>query len=91
MHYWLTFGNAVFMFYASLMPYWNFDYTEAVTLHCGKVGSGIGQDPATEVTHFGLNQSPIFFCCVGCGLNQPPVSAVLDALLNSRSTHDNEL
>ena len=24
------------------------------------VGSGIGQDPATEVTHLGLNQPPFF-------------------------------
>jgi len=24
------------------------------------VGGGIGQDPATEVTHVGLNQSPVF-------------------------------
>ena len=35
------------------MPYWKFEYTKDVTLHCGKSGGGI--DPATEVTHFGLN------------------------------------
>ena len=35
-------------FYANFMPYWNFEYTKALTL---KVGGGI--DPATEVTHLG--------------------------------------
>ena len=35
------------------MPYWNFEYTKDVSLHCGKseVG-GMGQVPATEVRHF---------------------------------------
>ena len=36
------------------MPYWNFEYT------LENVGSGIGQDPATEVTHLGLNKPPVF-------------------------------
>ena len=35
------------------MPYCNFEFTKAVNLHCGKGEGGI--DPATEVTHFGLN------------------------------------
>ena len=29
---------AVFMFYASIHALWNFDYTTAVILHCGKSG-----------------------------------------------------
>ena len=43
------------------MPYWNFEYTKAVTLHSTLlVGGGVGQDPATEVTHLRLNQPPVF-------------------------------
>ena len=42
------------------MPYWNFEYTKAVIYTVVKVGGGIGQDPATEVTHVGLNQPPVF-------------------------------
>ena len=38
------------------MPYWNFEYIYTVV----KVGGGIGQDPATEVTHLRLNQPPVF-------------------------------
>ena len=38
------------------MPYWNFEYTRAVISTVENVGGGIGQDPATEVTHVGLNQ-----------------------------------
>ena len=34
MHCWLTFGQ----FYASLRAIWNFEYTNTVTLHCGKSG-----------------------------------------------------
>jgi len=33
------------------MPYWNFEYTKAVICTVESVGGGIGQDPATEVTH----------------------------------------
>jgi len=43
------------------MPYWNFEYTKAVIYIVVKVGGGIGQDPATEVTHLRLNQPPVFF------------------------------
>ena len=45
------------VFVQIFMPYWNFEHTKAVTLHFGKVGGGIYMyiDPATEVTHFGLN------------------------------------
>ena len=43
------------------MPYWNFEYTKAVIYAVVKVGGGIGQDPATEVTHLRLNQPPVFF------------------------------
>ena len=42
------------------MPYWNFEYTKAVIDTVVKVGGGIGQDPATEVTHLRLNQPPVF-------------------------------
>ena len=42
------------------MPYWNFGYTKAVIYTVVKVGGGIGQDPATEVTHLRLNQPPVF-------------------------------
>ena len=53
MHYWLTFGKYLCACMQIFMPYWNLEYTKALTLHCGKVGGGI--DPATEVSHFGLN------------------------------------
>ena len=36
-------------------------YTNAVTYTVENVGGGIGQGPATEVTHLGLNQHPSFF------------------------------
>ena len=52
MHYWLIFRQ----YLCAFMPYGNFEYTKAVTLHWGVVGQG----PATEVTHLGLNQSPVF-------------------------------
>ena len=42
------------------MSYWNFEYTKAVIYTVVKVGGGIGQDPATEVTHLRLNQPPVF-------------------------------
>ena len=42
------------------MPYWNFEYTKVVIYTVVKVGGGIGQDPATEVTHLRLNQPPVF-------------------------------
>ena len=42
------------------MPSWNFEYTKAVISAVENVGGGIGQDPATEVTHVGLNQPPVF-------------------------------
>ena len=41
------------------MPYWNFEYTKVIYTVV-KVGGGIGQDPATEVTHLRLNQPPVF-------------------------------
>ena len=51
----------VFMYFVELfMPYWNFEYTKAVISTVENVGGGIGQDPATEVTHVGLNQPPFF-------------------------------
>ena len=34
--------------------------TKAVIYTVVKVGGGIGQDPATEVTHLRLNQPPVF-------------------------------
>ena len=41
------------------MAYWNFEYTKAVIYTVVKVGGGIGQDPATEVTHLRLNLPPV--------------------------------
>ena len=46
------------------MPYWNFEYTKAVISTVENVGGGIGQDPATEVTHVRLNQPPVFSSAV---------------------------
>ena len=46
------------------MPYWNFEYTKAVIYTVVKVGGGIGQDPATEVTHLWLKSTSSFFQCV---------------------------
>ena len=43
------------------MLYWSFEYTKAVISTVVKVGGGTGQGPATEVTHFRLNQPPVFF------------------------------
>ena len=38
------------------------EYTKAaIYIYCENVGGGIGQGPATEVTHLGLNQPPVFF------------------------------
>ena len=42
------------------MSYLNFEYTKAVAYALENVGGGIGQDPATEVTHLGLTS---FFQC----------------------------
>ena len=53
---------ATFMYcLREFIPYWNFEYTKTVTLHCAKVGGGMGQGPAIEVTHLRLNQ-PFSFC-----------------------------
>ena len=41
------------VFMQIFMPYWNYEDTKALTLHCGKSGGGI--DPETEVIHFGLS------------------------------------
>ena len=42
------------IFMQIFMPYWKFEYTKALKPYTvEKVGGGI--DPATEVTHFGLN------------------------------------
>ena len=38
----------------------HFEYTKAVTYTAENVGVDIGQDPATEVAHLGLNQPPVF-------------------------------
>ena len=47
------------VFVQLVMPYFNFEYTKAVTYTVENVGGGgIGQDPATEVTNLGL-----FFYC----------------------------
>ena len=39
------------------MPCWNFEYTKAVIYTVVKVGSGIGQGPATEVTNLVISTS----------------------------------
>ena len=49
--------SPLFMYFKqAFMPYWNFELTWDVTLHCGKVGGGVDQGLATEVTHFRLSQ-----------------------------------
>ena len=42
------------VFVQLVMPYFNFEYTKAVTYTVENVGGGIGQDPATEVINPGL-------------------------------------
>ena len=44
--------------------YLNFGHTKAVTYTVVKVGGGIGQNPSTEITHFGQVKltSSIFQC-----------------------------
>ena len=39
-----------------------------------KVGGGMGQGPASEVTHLKLNQIPVFLCC---GTKIVPLSLAL--------------
>ena len=41
-------------FIHQFMPYWNFKYTKAVTLHCAKVGGGKDQGPTTQATYLSL-------------------------------------
>ena len=74
MYYWMTLGNIHVLWATSgqhsciatevFMPYWNFEYTTDITLHCGKVVGCMGQGPVTEVTHLRLNQPtiPPVFC-----------------------------
>lgn len=52
------------VFVQLVMPYFNFEYTKAVTYTVENVGGSIGQGPATEVTYLGLNQPP-FFSSIG--------------------------
>ena len=54
---WVVFINS---FVQLFMPYLNFEYTKVVTCTVENIGNGIGQDPATEVTHLGLNQPSVF-------------------------------
>jgi len=42
------------VFVQLVMPYFNFEYTKAITYTVENVVSGIGQDPATEVANLGL-------------------------------------
>jgi len=44
------------------MPYWNFEYTKAVIYTAGKCGRWYRPRSCNcnEVTHFGLNQPPVF-------------------------------
>ena len=55
-----TSGQCLCTFMQLFMPYLNFEYTKAVISTVENVGGGIGQGPATEVTHVGLNQPPFF-------------------------------
>jgi len=48
------------------MPYYNLEYTKALTYTMANVAGGIGQGPATEVTHLGLNQLPVFSSILLC-------------------------
>ena len=44
------------MYFTQLfIPYWNFEYTVV------KLRGDMGQGPASEMTHLGLNQPPVFF------------------------------
>ena len=45
------------------MPYIGTLSTQKLSLHCAKVGGGMDQGPATQLTHLGLNQ-PFSFCSV---------------------------
>ena len=60
MHYSEPLDGVYVILCTLFMPYWNFEYTKAVIYTVVKVGGGIGQDPATEVTHLRLNQPPVF-------------------------------
>ena len=54
----------MYTFVQLFMPYWNIEYTKAATyIYCGNVGGGIGQDPATEVTHSWDKSTSSFFQC----------------------------
>ena len=46
--------DSIHVLYHQFMPYCNFEYTKAVTLHCGKVGGGKELGPTTQVTHLKL-------------------------------------
>ena len=50
------------VFVQLVMPYFNFEYTKAVTYTVENVGGGIGQDPATEVANLGLFVCLFFYC-----------------------------
>ena len=65
MYYGYTLGRiiAIQQLLHEFISYWNFEYTKAVTQHCTKVGGGMDQGPATQVTHLRLNQ-PSSFCNV---------------------------
>ena len=64
MHYCLTFRQYLHVcFMQVFMPYWNFDYTKAVTLYTVvKVGGNV--DPATEVRNpFWVKSTSNFLLC----------------------------
>ena len=46
-----------------------------------KVGGGIGQDPATEVTHFGLNQLSVLSCV---GLERQEKLGILEKIQTAK-------
>ena len=48
-----------------------------------KVGGGLGQDPATEVTHLGLKQPPVFFSAIGSLLPMKVVLRLKQALASA--------
>ena len=57
-----TVGDTLCHVYDNTSVQLNVEYTKCCKLYCGNVEGGIGQDPATEITHLGLNQFPVFQC-----------------------------
>ena len=54
----------IILFVHLFMPYLNFEYTKAATYTMDNVGVWYWPDPATEITHLGLNQPLFIFQCI---------------------------